>query len=121
MRVLTFFLIFRYLKYLGSHTGSLQPSCAPGHPNQPHPTKSVPYTIALPDLRKTLTSIGLNGDEYGEHSGKRGGASHAAKLGMIEEEIRDVGHWKDVRTARLYIDKCTPLRMKRNKKFQDFL
>jgi len=106
---------------LGNHNGSIQPSCAPGHPNRPHPTKAIPYTLGLSDLRRTITSVREDGDAYGEHSGKRGGATYAAQLGMIEEEIQDMGNWKDVRTARLYIDKNTPLRIKRNQKLQKHL
>lgn len=109
------------MHFLGDHRGSLQPSCAPGHPKKPQPSKSIPYTLGLSDLKKTISSVGEDGDAYGEHSGKRGGATYAAQLGMDEEEIQDMGNWKDVRTARLYIEKNTPLRMKRNQKLQKFL
>lgn len=45
-----------YLKYLGSgHSGSLQPRCKPGFPNQPDPTKSICYSLALSDLRNART------------------------------------------------------------------
>lgn len=111
----------RYVEFLGEHSGSLQPTCAPGYPNKPHPSRAIVYTLGLSDMRQILTSIGENGDEYGEHSGKRGGATYAAELGIIEEEIRIMGDWKDIRTARLYIDKNTPQRIKRNKAFLDFL
>jgi len=41
----------QYLSYLNGHQGSLQPSCKPGHPNQPHATKAVVYSTALSDFR----------------------------------------------------------------------
>jgi len=41
----------QYLTYLKSHGGSLQPTCKPGHPNEPHPTKSIVYSTALEDYR----------------------------------------------------------------------
>jgi len=67
-------------------------------------------------MRDLIDQIGLNGSDYAQHSGKRGGACYAAKVGLIEEEIRDIGNWKSTATARLYIDKSTPLRMKRQMK-----
>ncbi len=48
-----------YLAFLGTHDGSLQPTCDPGNGNKPHATKTVGYTLALEDLRKTITLAGL--------------------------------------------------------------
>jgi hypothetical protein len=47
-----------YLAFLGTHAGSLQPTCDPGNGNKPHGTKTVGYTLALEDLRKTITLAG---------------------------------------------------------------
>jgi len=44
-------LTTRYLSFLGTHGGSLQPNCLSGHPNSPHPTKTIVYSLALDDLR----------------------------------------------------------------------
>jgi len=82
----------------------------------PHPLKVNYYSLALDDMRDLIDSVGLNGSDYAQHSGKRGGACYAAKVGMMEEEIREIGNWKSTATARLYIDKSTPLRMKRQLK-----
>jgi len=65
-----------------------------------------------------LDNLGYDGKKYSEHSGKRGGATYAAECGIDEENIRVIGDWKDVRTARLYIDHNTPLRMKRVRQLQ---
>jgi len=109
-------MTIQYLLYLGPHKGSLQPTCSPSHPLVPHPENAINYSIALDDMRALIDKVGLDGSEYAQHSGKRGGACYAAKVGMIEEEIREIGNWKSTATARLYIDKSTPLRMKRQRK-----
>jgi len=109
-------LTIQYLLYLGPHRGYLQPTCSPKNPLEPTADRAIYYSLAVDDMRALIDSVGLNGNDYAEHSGKRGGASYAAKIGMIEEEIREEGHWKSTATARLYIDKCTPLRMKRHLK-----
>jgi len=41
----------RYLRFLGDHEGSLQPTCRAGHPKEPHAKCSVGYSLALADLR----------------------------------------------------------------------
>jgi hypothetical protein len=48
----------KYLDFLGTHYGSLQPTCDPSNANKPHETKVVGYTLALDDLRKTITLAG---------------------------------------------------------------
>jgi len=48
---------------------------------------------------------------YTEHSMKRGGASEAALNGATLEELRDAGHWTNVRTAAKYVaDTSTSVR-----------
>jgi len=109
-------LTIQYLLFLGPHYGSLQPTCSPSNPLVPHPNNAINYSLALDDMRELIDRVGLNGSDYAQHSGKRGGACYAAKAGLIEEEIREIGNWKNTATARLYIDKSTPLRMKRQLK-----
>jgi len=41
----------RYLSFLEQHDGSLQPTCLPGFPNRPHPSRAIGYSLALSDLR----------------------------------------------------------------------
>jgi len=54
---------------------------------------------------------------YTEHSMKRGGASEAALHGATLEELRDAGHWTNVRTAAKYVaDTSTSTR-----KFNNYL
>jgi len=62
---------------------------------------------------QVITDCGHDGDQFSEHSNKRGGASLAANEGMPEEQIAKEGNWKNMKTARKYIDESTPLRQKR--------
>jgi len=95
----------QYLQRLGSKTCSLQPSCDPSDRARPHPTRVVPYTRALDDLRELLDGLGYNGKDYGEHSGKRGGATESSSKGIPENEIQEQGNWTCLTTARKYIEK----------------
>ena len=47
-----------YFVFLGSHMGSLQPTCHPSNPLKPHATRTVGYSLALEDLRKVITMAG---------------------------------------------------------------
>lgn len=112
----------RYLEFLGNdYTGSLQPTCYPGNPSRPHPTKAIQYPLALQDLRNLITKAGFEGNKYSEHSGKVGGATHAASLGMREDDIREVGNWGSNTTARRYVQQSTPIRAIRNQQLHRFL
>jgi len=66
-----------------------------------------------------LDDLGYEGAKYSLHSGKRGAATYAASIGMAEVTIQQVGDWKSARTARLYIENNTPLRIKRIRQIQD--
>ncbi len=112
---------YRYLAFLADHQGSLQPTCCPRNKKRAHPTRVVGYSLAVQDFRNLITLAGHDGKDFSEHSNKRGGASHAANSGIPEEEIRDIGNWKSLKTARLYIDHNTPLRQKRNSKLQNLI
>jgi len=60
-----FSLTKQYLEFLGEHKGSLQPTCSPRDPNKPHAEKTLGYTLALEDLRRTITLAGyLNGIKF---------------------------------------------------------
>lgn len=113
--------ISRYLSFLGSHQGSLQPNCAPENSKRPHASKVINYTLALQDLKMIIERAGHDGTRFTEHSNKRGGATHAANIGVTDEEIRQIGNWQSIKTARLYIDHNTPLRQKRNLKLHKLL
>ena len=108
------------MNYLGDHTGSLQPLAADQR-HVPHPSKAVSYSVALSDFKSLLDRAGHPGRLFGEHSNKRGGATHAANCGVPCEEIRELGNWKNVQTAQLYIDESTPNKQKRNQVMQNLI
>ncbi len=47
-----------YLKFLGTHQGSLQPTCSASSGLKPHPDRTVGYSLALEDLRRVITLAG---------------------------------------------------------------
>ncbi len=111
----------RYLLFLGPHEGSLQPWCSAKQPRVPHPTRSVSYAVAVADFKAAIERAGHPGALYAEHSNKRGGATHAAKCGVSSETICEIGQWKNVQTAQLYIDESTPTKQKRNRLLQSLM
>jgi len=68
---------------------------------------------------QTITMCGYDGSEFSEHSNKRGGASYAAEQGMADAEICEIGDWKNIETARLYIEPSSSLSQKKVKRLQN--
>lgn len=68
-----------------------------------------------------MDAAGHPGSVFTEHSNKRGGATHVANEGIPDEDIREIGNWRSLKTAKLYIDQNTPLRQKRNLKLHKLL
>lgn len=63
-------------------------------------------------MREMLTSIGYEGSKFSLHSMKRGAATHCDQIGMPEGDIMEEGGWKNLKTARLYINKKDTKRIK---------
>lgn len=105
-----------YLRFLGSaHFGFLIPACNPqGKPNQEKPAS---YSSCLEDLRGLFTTLGIEG-RYGEHSGKRGGASQAAENGMPTETLKRLGGWKSDHVPQKYVDLTVRSRIEMSKMLQ---
>ena len=96
-------LTLNYFQFLGPvYTGYLVPSCT--SKNEPNPTKSVPYSGALSDLKKLITSLGYDASLYGEHSGKRGGATAAAAKGATDKQLKRLGGWRSDSMPAKYVD-----------------
>ncbi len=94
------------MKILGKdYEGSLQPSCSPRDPNVPHPTRVISYPNAISNLRNLLDNLGYEGQNYSEHSSKRGVATRSSEIGIDDNSIQVAGGWKDLRTVRKYIDR----------------
>jgi len=96
------------LKILGpGYQGFLLPSCKPGNPDEANPKKSLGYEASVANLREVLDCLGYEGSQYGEHSMKRGMATHCSSVGKTDSEIQVAGDWKSIKTAQKYIDKKT--------------
>jgi hypothetical protein len=76
------------------------------------PNKVVSYDNGLKDLRKLLNEIGFPGNEFGEHSGRRGGATKACESGASLEEIQFLGNWKSSKQASKYIERSVQKRIR---------
>ena len=106
-----------YLVHLGSsYNGYLVPSCLPNA--NPDPNKPISYGSALDDLRNLLNSLGYDGKLFGEHSGKRGGASAAAESGMDMDTLKRLGHWRSTTIPSKYVDLTSRSRIEMSRQLQ---
>ena len=106
-----------YFRFLGgSYDGYLVPVGRPDY--TPDPTKPLHYSLALEDLRRLLTDLGYDGKLFGEHSGKRGGASAAVGNGMDMETLQRLGRWRSTTVPAKYVDLDTNSRIEMSKKLQ---
>ena len=106
-----------YFCFLGSgYNGYLVPSCLPNA--RPNPLKNLLYPAALEDLRRLLTDLGHDSRLYGEHSGKRGGATSAVENGMDMETLQRFGRWRSPSVPAKYVDLGTSARIAMSKVLQ---
>ena len=71
----------------------------------------------MEDLRNLLETLGIEG-RYGEHSGKRGGASQAAENGMPAATLKRLGGWKSDFVPQKYVDLTVRSRIEMSKMLQ---
>ena len=64
---------------------------------------TVSYSTALSDLKLFLSSLGLDPSKFGEHSGRRGGATTASDAGVDWPDLMTHGRWKSVATPLGYL------------------
>ena len=64
---------------------------------------TVSYSTALSDLKLLLTSLGYDASRFGEHSGRRGGATAASDAGVDWTDLMSHGRWKSVATPLGYL------------------
>lgn len=106
-----------YFEFLGyNFDGFLVPACLPNA--RPNPLKTVPYNGALDDLRTLLNELGYDGKHYGEHSGKRGGATAAVENGMDMDTLKRLGRWRSATIPSKYVDLGTGARIEMSKLLQ---
>lgn len=110
-------LTLNYFQFLGpSYSGYLIPSCT--SKNAPNPAKAVPYSGALSDMKKLMTTLGYNAKLYGEHSGKRRGATTAAANGLSEKQLKRLGGWRSDAMPAKYVDLSIPDRIAMSQRLQ---
>ena len=96
-------LTLNYFQFLGPvYSGYLVPLCTAK--NTPNPDKPVPYSGALSDLKKLMSLLGYDANLYGEHSGKRGGATAAAAHGATDKQLKRLGGWRSDAMPAKYVD-----------------
>lgn len=112
-------LSMNYVRFLGAgYRGSLLPQCLPGSPNRPNPDKAINYTTALEDFRSLMEQLGYDPKDFGLHSSKRGGATHAAEEGMSADELQRFGHWRSSSMPAKYTDQSTQKRINLSKRLR---
>ena len=95
-----------YPNTIGSYVGNLQPRIHYECKNKiqiPLPTQLISYSSCLEDSRRLLTELGIEG-RFGEHSGRRGGATAAASHGASLQDVQQLGQWKSAECASKYVD-----------------
>ena len=111
-------LTLNYFQFLGlSYSGYLVPLCT--SKNAPNPNKPVSYSAALSDLKKLLQLLGFDPNLYGEHSGKRGGATAAAAHGATESQLKRLGGWRSDAMPSKYVDLSLPTRISMSEMLQN--
>ena len=74
------------------------------------PESSISYHTALNDLRAVLKAVRIDGSGYGEHSGRRGGTTAAAAVGVSHAALKTQGRWKSDASVERYTDNATSAR-----------
>ena len=106
----------KYFQFLGpAYRGSLQPTCLAGSRTIPAPNTYVTYSNALKELRALGAELGYPELRVGEHSAKRGGATHAAENGLNTEQLQRLGGWKSSEMPSRYVDLSISKRLKLSK------
>ena len=103
----------RYLHRLASHNpgtkyvGYLQPKvrqCGKLKIQIPIANAVIGYSSCLEENKSLMAKLKISG-RFGEHSGRRGGATAAAANGATLDEVQKLGGWKSAECANKYVDK----------------
>ena len=88
------------------YLGSLQPrvhfDCKKGH-QIPLPAYVISYSSCLEEGKALLAKLGIEG-RFGEHSGRRGGATAASAHGGSLQDVQQLSQWKTAACASKYVD-----------------
>ena len=69
--------------------------------------KKLGYSTALEDLKSYMAMIGRDPANYGEHSGRRGGATTASEAGVSWLDLKRHGRWASDSSAQRYVDQAS--------------
>ena len=102
--------------YLGSnYSGYLLPQCSLRSKGKPNPENYLSYNTALNDFRALMTKLGFDGQKFGLHSGKRGGATKAVEAGASKDELQRMACWRSDTMPSKYADLSVSKRLKLSK------
>jgi hypothetical protein len=81
-------------------------------PSQQYLRSSQPsYSTVLSSYKTAASLLGLNPDEYGTHSGRRGGATRAANVDIPDRLFKEHGRWRSERAKDGYMVSSLQLRL----------
>ena len=66
--------------------------------------KKLGYSTALEDTKALMAMIGKDPTQYGEHSGRRGGATAASEAGVSWIDLKRHGRWASDSAPQRYIE-----------------
>ena len=80
----------------------------------PVPTSVIGYSSCLEESKALMAKLQISG-RFGEHSGRRGGATAAAANGATVDEVQSLGDWKSADCANKYVEKSANCKEKISK------
>ena len=113
----------QYLQRLSKHqpgqayVGQLQPKvrkCVKLGIQIPLGDSVIAYSSCLEESKNLLSKLGISG-RFGEHSGRRGGATAAAANGGTIEDVQALGGWKSSKCANKYVEQTATRKEKISK------
>ena len=98
-------IYIRMLKYSSGQNGLMQPRIiTTKHGQAGAPDSRLSYSRALQDLKDMIEATGRDSSSYGEHSGRRGGATAAAEAGAEWTDLKRLGRWASDTAPQLYVE-----------------
>ena len=98
-----------------SYVGTLQPRIHFDHRQGyqiPLPSSVIGYSSCLEESKALLAKLGIEG-RFGEHSGRRGGATAASTHGGSIQDVQQLGQWKNAACASTYIENSSEQKEKK--------
>ena len=96
-------IYIRMLKYEPHTDGFMQPRLKAGTGGG-IANSVICYSRALQDLKRLIERSGRDSKFFGEHSGRRGGASAAAEAGAEWTDLKRLGRWSSDAAPQLYVE-----------------